>query len=145
MHWAGCVSESLSHVFKSLRYFFPLYAAVFTLPGQTPPCRRRNRPHQCRGDVKDAGMDVTRTKPQGQKKDGGSTADSGVKLPKIVNRWLAIAGKWLFILTTKYITLYHESFVPRNIVLLHYTHYMHTLKWSFINVYIERSCIKSGW
>lgn len=95
MHASSRVCIRKPRTFKPLRSFFFLLlfflfmpcTAFFTLPGQKPPCRWRSGPHGCRGDVKDALMDVTRTKPQGQKKDGGSEANSEVKLPKIVNRW----------------------------------------------------------
>lgn len=82
LHGAGCVS---AHSFRPLRV--SLYAAccVFTLPGHPPPppCRWRNRPHPCRGDAKDAGMEVARSQAQGQKKDGSGTANSEVKLLRL--------------------------------------------------------------
>lgn len=64
---------------------------VLYIPGQNPTCRRRCGDHQYKENgtfTKDAEMDVTRTKQQGQRKsnNSSSTANSDVILPKIVNR-----------------------------------------------------------
>lgn len=84
-----CVSKCLNHVLWPL---LCISCCVFCLLGQNPTCRRRYGDHQHRENVtftKDAGMDVTRAKSQGQKKgsNSSSTANSDVILPKIVNRW----------------------------------------------------------
>lgn len=62
-----------------------LWGFLFTLRAVFSPCQVNtpscwNRPRPCRGH---AGVQVARTQPQGQKKDGSSTAYSEVKLPKM--------------------------------------------------------------
>lgn len=82
-----CVSKCLS---RDLPALSSISCCGLYLLGQNPTCRRRYGDHRHRENsrfTKDAEKDVTRAKPQGQRKSNSSnTANSDVILPKIVNR-----------------------------------------------------------
>lgn len=84
-----CVSRCLT---GELGPLLCISCCVLYIPGQNPTRRRRCGDHQYRENgtfTKDAEMDVTRAKQQGQRKSNNSSsisANSDVILPKIVNR-----------------------------------------------------------
>lgn len=99
--WSDIISMCCAHVFRQvcismfiweLGPLLCISCCVLYTPGQNPTRRRRCGDHQYREYgtfTKDAEMDVTRAKQQGQRKsnNSSSTANSDVILPKIVNRW----------------------------------------------------------
>lgn len=88
-----CVSKCLS---RDLPALSSISCCGLYLLGQNPTCRRRYGDYRHRENstfTKDAEKDVTRAKPQGQRKSNSSnTANSDVILPKIVNRWQMMAN-----------------------------------------------------